>query len=629
MTLWRSIAVLLAILVLGPGSLRAGPYSQMVVFGDSLSDTGNVDDLTFGIAPGSDYWNGRFSNGPLWVEHVAAALQLPSPTPSRDGGGNYAHGGALTGAGSVPVFPFISLPNIGTQIENYLVDHRPNGDVLYVIWGGANDYLRDDTFDPLIFPVLQMAANIQFLAEAGARNFVVPNLPLLGQLPRYRGTANQVIMDDRSLLFNDGLAFYKDSFEKELGLTIFQPDVQSFFEQLIADPAAAGLTNVTQQALGSGTNNPDGYLFWDDVHPTRVGHRLLGEQVASMLVPFETHAFVSADSTALWTNSQAWAPRGVPGANWNARIFNWRDEHGQQIVVEGNHLVNRLSVEGKTQSMQLLIDTGATLTAGEDVQVIGSGGIVIRDGTLIAARVDLRGGMLLGNGTVRGDVLNAGEVAAGSVGGPLRIEGDYRQTAAGSLAVSVGGLDAQQFSQLEITGEAALDGPLRVGAVDDFEMLPGDRFEFLTFASHSGRFSSLDFVGADGLSLTVDYDDDAASLLAGGIGGDANLDGTVTAADLDILRRNWKTENLQRGWTNGDFNDDGLVNLIDLVITADNWQAGVPDPAGSPLDVEGFLADVPAVPEPSGACLLAIGLSLIVPRRIRVGRRTRQASRSD
>ena len=60
MTLWRAIAILLVVFALGTTSLRAGPYSQMVVFGDSLSDTGNVDDLSFGIVPGSDYWNGRF-----------------------------------------------------------------------------------------------------------------------------------------------------------------------------------------------------------------------------------------------------------------------------------------------------------------------------------------------------------------------------------------------------------------------------------------------------------------------------------------------------------------------------------------------------------------------------------------
>ena len=155
-----------------------------------------------------------------------------------------------------------------------------------------------------------------------------------------------------------------------------------------------------------------------------------------------------------------------------------------------------------------------------------------------------------------------------------------------------------------------LDGPLNVSAVDDFEILPGDRFEFLSFASRDGQFDSLDFVGRPGLSLAVDYEGDTATLIAGATGGDANLDGKVTAADLDILRRNWKNENLVRGWNRGDFNHDGLVNLIDLVITAQNWQAGVPGGSPEALNVEAFLADVQAVPEPSAGCLLAIGLCL-------------------
>jgi hypothetical protein len=275
----------------------------------------------------------------------------------------------------------------------------------------------------------------------------------------------------------------------------------------------------------------------------------------------------------------------VPSDNWNARVFNWRDDRGREIVVEGEQQVNRLSVEGKTRSMRVIINAGASLTVRENVEVIGTGGIVLGGGT-------------------------------------LRVEGNYRQASAGSLAVLIGGLNTDQFSQLEISGTAALDGPLNVSAVDDFDILPGDRFEFLTFASRSGQFSSLDFVGPNGLSLSVEYDAGAAALLASGTGGDANLDGTVTVADLDILRANWKADNLVRGWKQGDFNQDGQVNLVDLVITADHWQAGVPGAAGSPLDVEAFLANAQPVPEPSGACLLAIGLSLLLLRQIRLGSRT-------
>src|SRR5205823_5341630 len=77
---------------------RADAFSSpLVVFGDSLSDVGNVNNQTFGISPGSGYWNGRFSNGPVWAESLATGLSLSAPTYSRGGGSDWAYGGAHTG----------------------------------------------------------------------------------------------------------------------------------------------------------------------------------------------------------------------------------------------------------------------------------------------------------------------------------------------------------------------------------------------------------------------------------------------------------------------------------------------------------------------------------------------------
>src|SRR5689334_7437247 len=92
-----------------------GAYSQIVVFGDSLSDTGNVNNQTFGISPGSGYYQGRFSNGPVWVEDLATNLGIAAPIYSRAGGKDYAYGGVHTGSGST-TYTFFSFPNIGTQI---------------------------------------------------------------------------------------------------------------------------------------------------------------------------------------------------------------------------------------------------------------------------------------------------------------------------------------------------------------------------------------------------------------------------------------------------------------------------------------------------------------------------------
>ena len=62
------------------GNVQA--YSDLVFFGDSLSDTGNVLLLTSTFSPpafpGFPGAEGRFSNGPVWTEYLAAGLGLPN-----------------------------------------------------------------------------------------------------------------------------------------------------------------------------------------------------------------------------------------------------------------------------------------------------------------------------------------------------------------------------------------------------------------------------------------------------------------------------------------------------------------------------------------------------------------------
>src|SRR5262245_1866124 len=78
------------------GAALAGPFSNLVVFGDSLSDVGNISNATFGTNPGPYYWNGRFSNGPVYTETLATGLGLPAMARSTAGGNDYAYGGAQT-----------------------------------------------------------------------------------------------------------------------------------------------------------------------------------------------------------------------------------------------------------------------------------------------------------------------------------------------------------------------------------------------------------------------------------------------------------------------------------------------------------------------------------------------------
>jgi phospholipase/lecithinase/hemolysin len=273
---------LLAALITSQAALAA-PFTQAVIFGDSLSDTGNAYEQlgTLAMDP-ADYYMGRFSNGPVWVEYLAQHLQLAPPVANTmsSAGRDYAFGGARTeGSGFVSLF----INDIDEQVPDFINnDGGPTGDELFVILGGANDFLDGETNTAV--PVNNLTGSITDLYNAGGRHFMVVNLPLLGQTPRYVGTANESVFDARSTQFNTQLFASLDNLETSLpGVEFFRVDAAAMIDAAVTNPAAYGFTNVTSQAKNLSGIDPDTYLFWDDVHPTTAGHSLLAENAASVL----------------------------------------------------------------------------------------------------------------------------------------------------------------------------------------------------------------------------------------------------------------------------------------------------------------------------------------------------------
>lgn len=262
----------------------AGPYTGIVAFGDSLTDTGNVSALTGGIAPASPpYYNGRFSNGPLWIERLASWLGVAAPVASLQGGQNYAYAGAQTGQGlGATPFPGLLVPNIGSQIDSYLsAGNTPNASELFVVWGGANDFFTGQA-DPNV-PVLNLRDGIIELANAGAKSFLVGNLPLLGETPDLRVLPGiRQGFNALTVAFNTLLEQTLKQLENSLNISIHRLDVFTLFNNVIADPTAYGFTNVTDAAKsgdnglpGTVVSNPNEYLYFDGVHPTATTEQLI------------------------------------------------------------------------------------------------------------------------------------------------------------------------------------------------------------------------------------------------------------------------------------------------------------------------------------------------------------------
>ena len=269
------IGLTIALCVNSATVVQAGSISEIIAFGDSLNDTGNVYIGSGGVIPPSPpYALGRFSNGPIWLDQFAAARGLDSPLPFLAGGNNYAVGGARSGADFTPPL----IPNLLTQVGGYLTDVSGAADpnALYVIWAGGNDFLNGET-NPLV-PVSNVSAAVTALAAAGASNFMVMNLAPLGDVPQSitNLTAPQraglnALAAQSNLLLKQSL----NALEGLLNIEINQPDIHGLFLDIQANPLAYGFTNITSGALNDGNLGAAGYLFWDDLHPTTIGNAFI------------------------------------------------------------------------------------------------------------------------------------------------------------------------------------------------------------------------------------------------------------------------------------------------------------------------------------------------------------------
>jgi phospholipase/lecithinase/hemolysin len=578
----------------------------MVMFGDSLSDIGNVYDQTFHIAPQSPpYFDGRYSNGPLWVERLADGLNLAAPNYSRDGGKDYAYAGVKTGGGSTFIFPF-SFPNLGSQINSYLQNNTPTPTELFTVWGGGNDFIDGQT-NPAI-PVNNLVNHVTALANAGAKNIVVPNLPPLGFTPRFRGTANESVMNTRTTQFNSQLATAMTTVESSLNINIFQLDVAGFFAQALANPASFGLTNVTGTALVGNTPAPnqDEYLFWDDIHPTRVGHQLLGT-LATTLV--NTHSWASSSTAGDWSTSTNWDPGGVPAPEWIARVVNVQPSQAQAVDVAGNSSVQSILVAGSSARMTLQIQSAVTLTA-TSVTVGANGQVELLGGALNSPTILVNaGGSLGGSGVVTGNLTSAGgTISPGDPGTPLSVTGDYNSGPASVIEIDL--VDEFSADWLAVHGTATLDGELHVRLADGFVALPAWSYEVLTFGARVGDVTVVNDTGFAGLGFTKSYSSSALQIDTTGLPGDANLDAAVNSDDFNILATSFGLTG--QTWLDADFTGDSLVNSDDFNLLASNFGLSASTDGPTPQDWSILAA---AVPEPSSLLLAGLAASVAIMSR--------------
>lgn len=275
---------------------HAGPYSDLVIFGDSLSDTGNVFLVTGGLLPSQSagpYDGGRYSNGPLWVETLAGGLGLPTAaSPFLVGGSNYAFAGAKTGVGLTP--PDLLLQSIFLWGSSHPV---ADANALYVIMAGGNDMRAAraafQTNSAVDIAGRQTAAeaaignilvDLFYLQSKGAKNVLLANLPDLGGTPEAVSLGLQAASTDATLRFDAFFPALLAIGTQGLGLNMSFLDLAGLYQSVLVDAtsnggAVYGITNVTDPCagfLGSAGNACATSLFSDNLHPSARTHELIG-----------------------------------------------------------------------------------------------------------------------------------------------------------------------------------------------------------------------------------------------------------------------------------------------------------------------------------------------------------------
>lgn len=261
-------------LIMGLPHAQASVIQELVIFGDSLSDSGNLFQAT-GI-PGAPYYEGRFSNGLNYVDYLGEALNI-DVAPSLLGGNNFSWGAARARM-DTPISGG-AIPGIATQVQMYLASQAGApvpADALTIMYIGNNDVA--DAIDqnltlvqatPFYDQVIQeITQAIALLNSQGAEDFLVPLVPDWSITPEY---LNNTEAQQLTSLFNQ-------MFTQAL-TTLPDVSIQIFDTPTSIENTLAHFNNTTMACLATGCQNPDDFFFFDTFHPTTRAHQFLSQEI--------------------------------------------------------------------------------------------------------------------------------------------------------------------------------------------------------------------------------------------------------------------------------------------------------------------------------------------------------------
>jgi len=272
-------------------------YSKVYIFGDSLSDTGNLASVIGGIP--DPYYNNRISNGPVAVETLAEKLgdtaQASLHLLQLNVGHNYAVAGARASGDD--------FGDLNNQILGFQVNHNyiAPADALYVIFLGGNDIRAalQQSDSKIAKSILKEAkrrirAAIKTLKQMGARSFLVINAPNIALLPETKITAAAIgnpeyiiRAEQLSKRFNKKLHNIVKNLDDKDGISIIEFNLYRLFNNIVVNASLLGFSNNTDACFSTFAGafhldcndglNANQFVFFDEIHPTARVHGIFGE----------------------------------------------------------------------------------------------------------------------------------------------------------------------------------------------------------------------------------------------------------------------------------------------------------------------------------------------------------------
>lgn len=278
------------------------PFNRIVAFGDSLSDNGNLHTATAGIIAAGGYYQGRFSNGPVWVEYLSKKLGLDLY--------DWAVAAAPSGFGSI----FDLFKSVPYTMQNELADFTKSisevgmtqdelSKMLFTVLFGGNNFVHDikGTPEELSDDYVDFVASI---VELGARHVMVINLPDLSLAPRFnsdplQSDAMRWKVQENNRLLKEKLSVY---IYQHPEVTFYNVNLFQVTDDAVLNPSKYGLTNLTDRCYTGSIvaayssydvcATPGNYMFWDELHPSTTFACQMGGVAANIL--FEKYGMPSA-----------------------------------------------------------------------------------------------------------------------------------------------------------------------------------------------------------------------------------------------------------------------------------------------------------------------------------------------